>query len=79
MRQRSRKLIGVPVILVLLLVWSVLATTLFEAVAATAPQWLVLVYFALAGLSLFVPAALAISWMLKPDRTKSGASMDEGS
>ncbi len=67
MRQRTRKLLGVPLLAAILIVWVALAVLVFESWIDTAPSWAALIYFAFAGLGWFFPAALAVRWMQAPD------------
>lgn len=66
MRQRTRKLIGVPVLLGILVAWAGGATLIYERLLAGAPWWALVGYFAVAGLGWFIPAAAAIAWMQAP-------------
>jgi hypothetical protein len=67
MRQRTRKLLGVPLLVAILVAWVALAVFVFESWIDGGPAWAVLIYFALAGLGWFFPAALAVRWMQSPD------------
>lgn len=65
-RQRTRKLIGVPLLGAIIIGWAAGATLIYEALFIGAPGWLAIAYFAVAGFGWFVPAALAIRWMQSP-------------
>lgn len=68
MTQRTRKLLGVVATLVGLIVYCTLATAIYLALPGDLPVWLVLLYFAVAGLAWTFPAIAIIRWMAKPDR-----------
>jgi hypothetical protein len=67
MTQRNRKLIGTMLMLVLIVGWAALATSIYLALPAGLPIWLLLIYFAVAGLGWGFPAAWLIGWMARPD------------
>ena len=67
MTQRTRKLIGTILILVLLIVYPGIATAIYMVWLQGQPTWLLLGYFAAAGLLWAVPAGVVIKWMAKPD------------
>lgn len=66
-RQSNRKLAGVVLTLVVLVVYLGLATALYLALLTNLPSWLLLIYFAIAGLGWAIPVGLIIRWMAKPD------------
>jgi Protein of unknown function (DUF2842) len=66
MNLRARKFAGVFVLIGLVVVWAAVATAIYETLPADVPNWLLVIYFAVAGLGWFVPAALAIRWMQAP-------------
>jgi len=68
MTQSTRKLIGTVFILLSIVVYAWLATAIYAAYLTGAPNWLLLVYFAVAGLLWVVPAMAIIRWMAKPNR-----------
>lgn len=68
MNQRTRKLIGTFLIVVIALIYALVATTIAAAKLADASGWVHLVYFLLTGVFWVVPAMLIINWMLKPDK-----------
>ena len=67
MRQSNRKLAGVVLTLVVLVVYLGLATALYIAFLTNLPSWLLLIYFAVAGLGWAIPVGVIIRWMAKPD------------
>ena len=66
--QSLRKLIGSLAIIVLVTLYSVLATTIASARLADAGGWVHLIYFSVTGLLWIVPAMFIIKWMLRPDK-----------
>jgi hypothetical protein len=69
-QQRTRKLIGVPLLVGIVAVWAGVATLAYERWLSGAPWWLLAAYFAVAGLGWFAPAAVAIAWMQAPERDR---------
>lgn len=67
MIQRNRKLTGLFLMLGLLIIYPALATLLYEKLFSNSPTWLVLLYFAIAGLAWALPAGALIKWMARPD------------
>lgn len=67
MTQNNRKLVGVVLTLVVLVVYVGLATALYVAFLTALPSWLLLIYFAVAGLGWAIPVGMIIRWMAKPD------------
>ncbi|MCL6706728.1 DUF2842 domain-containing protein [Pseudomonas sp. R2.Fl] len=63
---RLRKFIGTIMIIVLVLLYAVLATSIASALLGTSPWWIHLVYFLLTGLLWVLPAMLIIKWMAGP-------------
>lgn len=63
---RLRKFIGTILMIVLVLVYAVLATTIATLTLAQAPAWVHLVYFLLTGVIWIVPAMFLIKWMAGP-------------
>jgi carbon starvation protein CstA len=63
---RLKKFIGTILIIVLVLVYAVLATTIASLTLATSPWWVHLLYFFLSGLLWILPAMLIIKWMAGP-------------
>ena len=67
MTQRSRKFFGTILILVLLVVYAVAAGAIYANFLGGQPWWILVTYFAVAGLLWFFPATWVIRWMAKPD------------
>ena len=67
MTQSTRKLAGTVLILLSIVVYAWLATSIYAAFLTAASNWLLLLYFAVAGLLWVLPAMLIIRWMAKPD------------
>jgi hypothetical protein len=68
MTQSTRKLFGTILTLVVLVVYAWLATAIYLTFLTGAPQAVLLVYFAVAGLCWAIPISFVIRWMAKPDR-----------
>lgn len=66
MPARLRSFIGTILIIVLVLVYALLATTIASATLATSPWWVHLAYFFFSGLIWILPAMLIIKWMAGP-------------
>lgn len=71
MTQRNRKLLGTLAMIALLIIYPMLASALYERWLTGQPTWLLLAYFAIAGLGWAVPAGLLIKWMARPDRSST--------
>jgi len=67
MTQRHRKFAGVLLTLLVLLVYVGLATAIYVTFLTGLDQWLLLAYFAIAGLGWAIPVGLIIRWMARPD------------
>ena len=63
---RLRKFIGMILIVVLVVVYSILAIIVAVKVLATAPAWAVFLYFLVSGLLWVLPAMLIVKWMAGP-------------
>lgn len=70
MPPRLRKLIGTVLIIVLVVVYALVATTIASATLGQSPWWVHLIYFLLTGLFWILPAMLIIKWMEKPGRRR---------
>jgi hypothetical protein len=70
MPPRLRKLIGTVLIIVLVLVYALVATTVAAATLGTSPWWIHLLYFTVTGLLWILPAMVIIKWMEKPARRR---------
>jgi hypothetical protein len=67
MSVRSRKLIGMVVLLIFLAVYAWVAMLIGAGRLTAAPQWVQFAYFVTAGLAWVIPAGLLIRWMQRPD------------
>jgi RsiW-degrading membrane proteinase PrsW (M82 family) len=63
---RLKKFIGTILIIILVLTYALLATTVASLKLATSPWWVHLLYFLLSGLLWILPAMLIIKWMAGP-------------
>jgi RsiW-degrading membrane proteinase PrsW (M82 family) len=68
MNERTRKLVGTIALIVLLLVYVVAAGAIYAALLGGQPWWVLIIYFAIAGLLWFFPASWTIRWMVRPRR-----------
>lgn len=68
MSQSLRKLIGIFLLMGLVVIYALVATTIAAARLADASGWVHAVYFLLTGLLWVVPAMFVVNWMLRPDR-----------
>jgi hypothetical protein len=67
MTQRNRKLIGVFLILGSIMAWVSVFTSVYLALPANLPPWVLLPYFVVAGMGWLFPAMWIIRWMAKPE------------
>jgi hypothetical protein len=67
MTQRTRKLIGTLLTLLSIVVFAIGAGAIYANFLAGAAWWILIAFFAVAGLSWFFPAAWIIRWMARPD------------
>lgn len=65
---RVRKLIGTFLLVLLVVVYALVATTVATYRLAESPWWVHLLYFFLSGLLWVIPAMWIIRWMSRPDR-----------
>lgn len=63
---RLKKLIGMLLLVTLVIVYALVATSVASATLGGASGWVHLTYFALSGLLWVVPAMLIIRWMAGP-------------
>lgn len=70
MPPRLRKLIGTILIIILVLFYALVATTVASATLGQSPWYIHLLYFAVTGLLWILPAMLIIKWMEKPERPR---------
>lgn len=68
MTQSTRKLIGTILVLVSIIAYCVIAGAIYANFLGTAPWWVLIVFFAVAGTTWFFPATWIIRWMAKPDQ-----------
>ncbi len=66
MPPRLRSFIGTILIIILVLLYAVLATSVATAFLAESPWWVHLLYFLISGVVWVVPAMLIIKWMAGP-------------
>ncbi|MFN3508142.1 MAG: DUF2842 domain-containing protein [Allorhizobium sp.] len=69
-RPKLRSFIGTILIILIVSIYALLATTIATATLATAPWWAHLLYFLLTGLLWVIPAMLIIKWMAGPFKKK---------
>lgn len=70
MPPRLRKLIGTVLIIILVLVYALVATTVAAATLGASPWYIHLLYFAATGLLWILPAMVIIKWMEKPEKVR---------
>lgn len=63
---RLKKFIGTILIIILVLVYALVATTVATHTLGESAAWVHLAYFALSGLLWILPAMLIIKWMAGP-------------
>jgi RsiW-degrading membrane proteinase PrsW (M82 family) len=66
---RLKKLIGVVLIVALVVLYALVATTVATYRLADSPWWVHLLYFMFSGVLWVVPAMFIIRWMERPPRT----------
>lgn len=71
MPKTLRKLIGVVLIIALVLLYALVATTVAAATLGAAHWSVHLLYFLVTGLLWILPAMAIIKWMERPDRPKA--------
>ncbi len=70
MPQRLKQLVGSLILLALVVVYALVATTVAVAQLAESSAWVHLAYFAVTGLLWILPAMWVIKWMLGPPPAK---------
>ncbi|MCM2292144.1 DUF2842 domain-containing protein [Allorhizobium sp. BGMRC 0089] len=65
---RLRKFIGTILMILLVTIYAIMATTIATLALNQAPWWIHLMYFLLSGLVWILPAMLIIKWMAGPVR-----------
>jgi hypothetical protein len=68
---RLKKLIGTVLLIVLVVVYALVATTVAATRLAEAGPWVHLGFFLLSGLLWILPAMLIIKWMVRPSKGRS--------
>ena len=71
MRQRTRKLIGLFLLLALIAVYSLFVMAISASRLWDANAWLQALYYAIIGLGWVLPAMPLIKWMQKPDKAQN--------
>ncbi|MHB1101216.1 MAG: DUF2842 domain-containing protein [Devosia sp.] len=71
MTQSTRKFAGTLLMLLLIVVYSIGAGAIYANFLGGAAWWVLILYFAVAGLSWFFPAAWIIRWMARPDEPRA--------
>lgn len=69
MRQRTRKFIGMIVLVAFVIVYSLLAMAIASVVLPNLSRPLQILYYVVAGFLWVLPSAPLVSWMQKPDKT----------
>lgn len=67
---RLRKLIGTILIIILVIVYALVATTIASLTLGASPWWVHMLYFLFSGLLWILPAMLIIKWMEKPAKPR---------
>ena len=62
---RAKKMIGMFLIVVLVVVYALMAVAIASATLANAPWWAHMLYFMFSGVLWVVPAMVIIKWMAK--------------
>ena len=70
MPPRLRKLIGTILIIILVIVYALDATTIASLTLGASPWWVHMLYFLFSGLLWILPAMLIIKWMEKPAKPR---------
>ena len=70
MPPRLRKLIGTVLIIILVILYALIATTVASATLGESAWYIHLLYFAATGLLWILPAMLIIKWMEKPGKRR---------
>ncbi len=71
MTQNTRKLVGIIFVLLSIVVYTIAAGAIYANFLGNAPWWVLILYFAVAGLVWFFPAAWIIRWMARPDEPRA--------
>jgi len=68
--QRNRKLTGIFLFIGLLIIYPLIASVIYEQMLTGASNWVLLIYFVVAGFGWAVPAGILVKWMSRPDDEK---------
>ena len=68
---RLRKLIGMLLLVILVVVYALVASAVAVTQLAESSAWTHLAFFALSGLVWVLPAMAIVSWMAKPGKSSS--------
>lgn len=68
MTQSTRKLLGTILVLLSIVAVCILGGAIYANFLGTAPWWLLIVFFAIAGMAWIFPAMWIIRWMARPDK-----------
>ena len=68
MRIRTRKLVGTIGLLMLVTVWALLAMAFAQFALRAQSGFVVVLFYAVAGLGWVLPAMPLVAWMQRPDR-----------
>ena len=71
MPPRIRKLIGTLLLIALVVLYALIATTVASYRLAESPWWVHLIYFLVTGLLWILPAMWIIHWMEKPKKRQA--------
>ena len=67
MRMRTRKLVGIPALLLIIFVYAIVAMIIGVRVLPNASAFIEFAYYLFAGLAWVFPAGLIIRWMSRSD------------
>lgn len=70
---RLKKLIGTILIVALVILYALIATTIATYRLAESPWWIHLIYFFVTGVFWIVPAMVIIRWMERPPKKRDTA------
>ncbi|MCF4098214.1 DUF2842 domain-containing protein [Maritalea mediterranea] len=66
MKRRTKKLLGIPLLILIAFIYAILGVVVYEWTFIHLPNWVQVIYFAVAGFGWFYPATWAIKWMSAP-------------
>lgn len=67
MTQRTRELMGTLALIAVTIGYMIIASAIYANLLGGQAWWVLIIYFAVAGLGWFFPAAWIIRWMSRPD------------